>query len=447
MLLNFTTKNYKSFADEMSFSMRAAPRQNDLSYSLFKGSIGGQDYRVQCSSVVYGANASGKSNIISAMDTFRSVILRGNIKEPSTLSNINWAADHLEFIPNKDNHDKQPVDFTIEFIENELQFKYYLSICVGNFLFSIDPRKIISEQLFVNNKLIFDRSDKIKLGEINRNIKKYFLPSENATDKMEELANNSLNCEELFLTNGFKVLFSPELVKIFTDWVSQKLIVIYRADSLESVKNVSDIDKMEKYIRATIHNAAKSFGVKSNGMMYIGNGENPNPKLCSIIIGIGNGEGRAMIPSKEFESYGTMRFINLFPLVLKAFDIGATLIVDEFDASIHPSALMNIINMFHNDSINKNHAQLIFNTHNPILLNSNLFRRDEIKFVQRDHDTGNSELYSLSDFGTSGKKGVRNSTDYMKYYLDYSYGAIEDVDFTSVFENIVKKDDSENNGG
>ena len=73
--------------------------------------------------------------------------------------------------------------------------------------------------------------------------------------------------------------------------------------------------------------------------------------------------------AEVFESYGTIRFINLFPVVLRAIATGGTLVVDEFDASIHPMALMSIINVFHNDDINKKRAQLIFNTHNPIFLN------------------------------------------------------------------------------
>ena len=88
------------------------------------------------------------------------------------------------------------------------------------------------------------------------------------------------------------------------------------------------------------------------------------------------------IPAELFESYGTIRFVNMFPLIVSVLLNGGILIVDEFDASIHPMALMNIINIFHNDEINKKHAQLVFNTHNPIFLNSNLFRRDEIKFVE-----------------------------------------------------------------
>lgn len=115
-------------------------------------------------------------------------------------------------------------------------------------------------------------------------------------------------------------------------------------------------------------------------------------------------EGKVQLSAEMFESYGTIRFINMFPLVVNAILNGGTLVVDEFDASIHPMALMSIINVFHNDDININRAQLIFNTHNPIFLNSNLFRRDEIKFVERDDNTHFSKHYSLSDFGTAGKK-------------------------------------------
>ncbi|MDP2813255.1 MAG: ATP-binding protein, partial [Erysipelotrichaceae bacterium] len=93
--------------------------------------------------------------------------------------------------------------------------------------------------------------------------------------------------------------------------------------------------------------------------------------------------------------------------------------------------------IFHNDEININNAQLIFNTHNPIFLNANLFRRDEIKFVERDDDTHCSIHYSLSDFGTTGKNGVRKNEDYLKNYFISRYGAIKDIDFTPIFENLL----------
>ena len=105
--------------------------------------------------------------------------------------------------------------------------------------------------------------------------------------------------------------------------------------------------------------------------------------------------------------------------------------VDELDASIHPMAIMNIINIFHNDEINKKGAQLIFNTHNPIFLNNSLLRRDEIKFVEKEEN--GSIQYSLADFGTNGVGGVRNTEDYLKNYFVNKYGAIKDIDFSEIF--------------
>ena len=67
-----------------------------------------------------------------------------------------------------------------------------------------------------------------------------------------------------------------------------------------------------------------------------------------------------------------------------------------------------------------------------------MFRRDEIKFVDREYDQF-SELYSLSDFPTSGKGSVRNSSNFMKNYFISKYGAIKDIDFAPIFEEILKK--------
>ena len=94
---------------------------------------------------------------------------------------------------------------------------------------------------------------------------------------------------------------------------------------------------------------------------------------------------------------------------------------------------MNLISVFHNDEINTKGAQLIFNTHNPIFLNNAILRRDEIKFIDKENE--GSIHYSLSDFGTSGKGGVRNTEDYMKNYFINKYGAIKDIDFSDVFIN------------
>ena len=160
------------------------------------------------------------------------------------------------------------------------------------------------------------------------------------------------------------------------------------------------------------------------------------------MIHVGSNHTHAL-PADVYESFGTLRFIHLFPFIARAIHTGATLIVDDFDASIHPMVLMNILNLFHNDEINVKHAQLIFNTHNPIFLNSNLLRRDEIKFVERDPASHLSTLYALSDFGTAGEKAVRKHDDYLKCYMENQYGGISDVDFAPIFEKVIPTESEE----
>jgi hypothetical protein len=189
-----------------------------------------------------------------------------------------------------------------------------------------------------------------------------------------------------------------------------------------------------------LNEAAALFGVNSNALGYILDGEHEEAQLCSIF---NRNSKHAAIPVELFESYGTIRFINLFPLVLRTLREGGILVVDEFDASIHPMALMNIITLFHNDELNTHNAQLVFNTHNPIFLNSNLFRRDEIKFVDRDDETHCSTHYSLSDFGTAGAKGVRLSEDYMKNYFVDRYGAIKSIDLAPIIRTLMNDNNKE----
>ena len=233
--------------------------------------------------------------------------------------------------------------------------------------------------------------------------------------------------------NGFKTMFSSKLVSIVSEWLNQQFMVIYRSDAMQLIRKFTDPKKKSIYVEKTLTEAAKTFGINSNALGYVVDGDNTEAKLCSIF----KSEGKA-IPAELFESYGTIRFVNMFPLVVNALMNGSTLVVDEFEASLHPMALMNIINIFHNDEVNIHHAQLIFNTHNPIFLNTNLFRRDEIKFVERDEETHCSSAYALSDFGTAGKNGVRKNEDYMRNYFVDRYGAIRNVDFLPIFEKLLK---------
>ncbi len=440
MLLEFKTKNYKSFVEESSFSMVAAPKQKGLDYSLMKTKVKGKEIRGLSSSVIYGPNAAGKTNIIGAMDVLRAIVLRGNIRNSEEKSSPNPAATALELIPSNNEAEGKPVYFSVEIYEEaeggKFRILYELEIDLGVFLDEEYPRKIISENLFVNGEPIFQRADNLYIGNM-KVIREYLSDvTEQNVENVSEIAKNSLGQDELFLTNGFKLVFSQKFAKLIVDWFTNKFMVIYRADSMQLIKRFADPKKKAVYVEKTTDKAAKLFGINSNAVGYVVSENEPDAKLYSVFRDMKN-KKNAAVAAEIFESYGTIRFINMFPLVIKAIQIGGTLVVDEFDASIHPMALMSIINVFHNDDINIHHAQLIFNTHNPIFLNSNLFRRDEIKFVERDDDSHRSILYALSDFGTTGDKGVRKHEDYMGKYFISRYGAIKDMDFTPIFEEIL----------
>ncbi|WP_077609559.1 AAA family ATPase [Clostridium sp. Marseille-P2415] len=436
MLLEFRTKNYKSFVDETVFSLTAAPKQTGLDYSLLKEKVKGKTIKGLCSSVIYGPNAAGKTNIIGAMDVFRSIVLRGNIRNSEEKVSPNPASGALELIPNNKLEEPDTVDFSIDFLNNGLFIHYYVSMDLGGFLDADYPRKIVSEDLVVNGECVFKRNKELKIGSF-KSIQSYMADSlKQNVEGATEIAKNSLNLEELFLINGFKLIFSPSFVKMMTDWLTNQFMIIYRADSMQLIKRFADPQKQTVYLEKTTNKAAKLFGINSNAVGYVVSEEDSDAKLCSIFNNIKDKKNAAMA-AELFESYGTIRFINMFPLVIRAIQTGGTLVVDEFDASIHPMALMSIINVFHNDDINIHQAQLVFNTHNPIFLNSNLFRRDEIKFVERDDESHHSILYSLSDFGTTGEKGVRKHEDYMKNYFVSQYGAIKNIDFTPIFEEML----------
>lgn len=444
MLLEFRFQNYKSFHEGTSFSMMAAPKQKGLDYSLFNIKNHGKGIKVLCSSVIYGSNAAGKTTVVGAMDTFRSIVLRGNIRNSEDTSSPNYAASNLSLIPNQMLTKPEPVEFYIDFVVDKFRVQYSIVVDLGLFLDSKYERKILSEVLNINSNTVFERKlTKNQSVSLKVDSSKDIAPFFSKTPKVDNdsavmIAMDGLDREELFLTGGFKLIFSQSLVKMITDWFTNQFIVIYRADAAYLKRRFSNLEENSIYVSETLNDAISLFGVNANQVGYATN-KDSEPDLVSLIS---TGDNQSVVlPADIYESYGTLRFINLFPIVIRALRTGATLVVDEFDASIHPIALMNILNLFHNDEINVHHAQLIFNTHNPIFLNANLLRRDEIKFVERDSDNYTSSLFALSDFGTAGENGVRKNDDYLKCYLANQYGGIADVDFSSVFEEINDAED------
>ena len=430
MLLEFRTENYKSFVDEMVFSMTAAPKQKGLDYSLASFRLGRRKYKTLSTAVIYGPNAAGKTNLIGALETFREIVLRGHIP--------NVAAYALQFIPNC-NGEARPTVFSIKFYDEGLLFEYYIKLDLGTFGSLNARRKVLEERLLVNDKVLFVRDRNVDIDQSSYKTEYFNESMEFLRPILNKVATSSLSESELFLTNGFKTIVSPNLANKVLNWFDKKLTVIYRSDSVRSyAHDERDASYQSKY-GLFLTDALKEFGITGNRLVYKSTGDKEEEKkmLYSVI-------NNSAIPAELFESYGTIRFANEFPFIVRALLDGGTIVMDEFDASIHPMALMNIINIFHNDDINVNHAQLIFNTHNPIFLNSSLLRRDEIKFVERDKTTGNSIQYALSDFKTA--EGVRKGEDYMERYFINRYGAIKDVDFSPILEKLVKLSKETENG-
>ncbi len=439
MLLNFSLSNYKSFKDEVVFSMEPAPKQKGLDYSILQKKIGKKTYKALSSAVIYGPNASGKTNLIGAVEVLQAIMLRGNILNSSQTGSPNVAASSLDLIPNSGLKQAEPVSFGVTFIKDQWLINYQLSMDLGKFLEVDYQRKVLFEKLSVNGETVFTREEGSLKFENLSVLKEFWsvdFSDSQRLEMMKSLAQTGLNQVELFLMNGFKAIFCPKFVEKIVQWFKEQLVVICRADALRLIKPFGQEMTNGLMIEKHLSEAAKSFGIHSNVLGYIKNDNAKEPLLCSVIA---NGPSESVcIPAEVYESYGTVRFVNLFPLLISAMATGGTLLIDEFDASIHPMALMNIVNIFHNDEINVNKAQLIFNTHNPIFLSPTLYRRDEIKFVERDEETHFSQHYSLSDFGTSGSKGVRKSEDYLRNYCSGNYGAVQENDFSDLFSRVAK---------
>ncbi len=166
MLLEFKMKNVKSFKEEMDFKM--IPTQiKDLEYSLINKKVNKKNVKALSSAVIYGPNSAGKTNIIGGMEVFRSIILNGNIKNKENITSPNVAIDKLELIPNVDSAEEEPVCFYIKCIAQELLIELTLEIKIGAFFRQDYDRKIVSEKLVINNQLIYERKEDLKIGKID----------------------------------------------------------------------------------------------------------------------------------------------------------------------------------------------------------------------------------------------------------------------------------------
>ena len=399
MLIRFSFKNFKSFKNENCLDMEATSLK-EHEYNVAK--IDNGEYLKV--SAIYGANASGKTNVLQAFDYMKNrILVSDDSKKNSPIDEENV----YSFMINND-----PIALEVEILaKNNKIYKYGFELVKDN---------IISEWLYEKrvNKFysIFER-EKNNVKNIRNNKitmlanideRTLFL---NIYSKIDRDNEDFSNVYDWFVNSTYLDLGNPNFERFINNRVSLKILSDenYKKELLKFIKTFdSGIEGIK-----TTPDSIEAVKI-NNGMIDI-----------EVIHKGENGELKAL--PFYLESNGTRKMFHLFDFFMDALKKGMVLFVDELDAKLHPLLTRYIINLFHNSDTNKGNGQLIYSTHDTVNLNKETFRRDEIWFAEKDKD-GISEIYALSDYileddKNAGKK-VRNDATYNKDYLTGRYGAI-----------------------
>jgi AAA15 family ATPase/GTPase len=435
MLIRFVTRNFSSFNQEVEFSMIAGRARMHPDHVIRDEAWNGID--LLRSAVIYGANASGKSNLIKAMSFAQDLIVNGTKARqliPVTCHKLSLACA------------EQPSKFEFEF---KRQGQYYA------YGFELDAHKVHSEWLYKINKntqkLIFERETKegqvtVEFGEIDFEDKddKRFLEfvargtRPNQLFLTESIDRNMEHFEEIFswFADALGIIF-PEsrylrfltsmdegdeqsnfllrYLQLFDTGISG-----FTHEPVDIETELSDLPEPVKTSLSANLTPEKSLTLHvSRDRRYYTLRMNENQEIQAFKLmakhSMVEGGGEALLEIAD-ESDGTQRLMDLTPALFKLLNNEGVLIVDELDRSLHPNLSYKILEHFLNNNPEQQ-SQFIVTTHESNLLNLNLLRRDEIWFVEKDQ-AGASSLYSLEEFAPRYDKDIR------KGYLLGRFGAI-----------------------
>ena len=414
MLIEFSVNNYKSFKDKTTFSMEMG-NGNEYLENIFK--VG--KLSLLKTSAIYGANASGKTNLIEAMKTAINLIRKSNINQvDSKLYTM------VPFSFNNDSTNK-PCEFEFIFVYNNIKYKYG---------FSADINKIYNEYLYIyysqKPTMIFDRKNtnnyEFLLEDKNKLID---LSKRNSDNKLFLATATTWNYDKtkdayLWFANSINVYINLNstiydgLIKQYKDMELKKFTLKLLKETDIDIKDyyIEPNNNYSKVTELDIYNNLKDF---YDSMYYDINDSLKNYHINvshEIIDELGN--KKIYDINFDDESSGTKLLFGLAPMLKKIFDSPGVLIIDEFERSMHPTLTEFIVKLFNNSEINKSNSQLIFTTHDVNLLDCNIFRRDQIWFTEKNEKSGVSNLYSLNDFSVRKEENIR------KGYLNGRYGAI-----------------------
>jgi AAA15 family ATPase/GTPase len=399
MILEFSVKNFLSFKEKVTFSM-IANSNKELNDNYVE--IGGN--KVLKSAAVYGANASGKSNLFKIL-TLVVLMLRS-----SNSVDINAKLPLIPFKLDKGSVNK-PSEFEIKFILDETRYVYG---------FIADKDKIYDEYLYYypngRETKIFDRTNINEYSYTQKDEKILReIEAKNAQNKFFLATATNWNFDKTkaaynFLTNGIGTCNNLEILKNMAykmyetnpDYLKDFAIdFLQKADFNIEDYQISQIDVPGEFLTAIPEFIAKTLPDK--------------PKAYQVLFKHKNSDNYLSI---DEESLGTQMIFAFIPFLADSLKNKKVLIIDELDKSLHPFLVQYIVEIFNDAEINKNGSQLIFNTHDTNLLDLNILRRDQIWFTEKNSETGESDLYSLSDFS------VRKQENVEKGYMLGRYGAV-----------------------
>lgn len=409
MLVMFKVKNYTSFKNESILDMRATAYVQHPTHVI---RANGKPDLLK-TTALYGANASGKSNLISAMFFFEQYIFSQFInKNENGDFESNEIGMKMKLEPfGLSNDTNNASEFDIIFLHNDNQIQYG---------FECTSKEVLNEWLFINDKKVFERTGtELSFGTKYQKMLGAYkkLPAERLYVAVLEYF---LDDEAKKAVLGDFIAFFSREYNVFTEILFESTVkglagIIGLSKKL--VGNTAYRNKVEHYLRL-IDVGIKRLDVQTETIFDEHTGKKRDEKVVRTVHDIydeaGNIVGEKLFDLRQ-ESTGTLRFLAYIQNIIEMISNGGVFIVDEMSARLHPLLTKLIVDIFCSSQNKK--AQLIFTTHDISLLNNNQFRRDEVVFVDK-NERGESSLYALSDLK------VREDATFNKDYLQGKYGAI-----------------------
>ena len=410
MLLDFRVKNFRSLRDEQLLSLVAAKDKSLQELNTMPSGIKAAPTLLR-SAAIYGPNAGGKSNLIKALQYMRAVVAESaSVMQPGQAFNVQPFRFEAASA-------SQATEFDVSFILDGVRYQYGFELTAQLIIreYLLVYKAFKPQQWFVRH---YDETSGNDVYDFGAGLKGPKSVWEGATRP-----------NALFLSMAVQ-LNSEQLQPVFA-WFVNQLTIFNEITPLGQQFSVEMLRKPEgKRAICDFLTAAdisisdievvtrKVSGQALHVDMAAGKTEvrNEEQEVSELLFHHVTDQGKAIFSLGD-ESMGTRNLLFLTGPVLDILDKGMVLVVDELDSSLHPLLVRRLVELFQNPVLNKKGAQLIFTTHDTSLMDPDLFRRDQIWFVEKDQDQA-SRLYPLSDFSPRKNEALERG------YLMGRYGAL-----------------------